>query len=551
MVARGAGRQNGRLIGYIRHMYLQTFGLREAPFGDAPDTRFACLFARERDILGHVEYEFTSTASSVTLITGEAGIGKSLLCQLIEADAPNHGLRVVRHGAGDYALETIAWLRSMHAGFGLPLPLSADANTVDHLVDGLAAGLGRIASHGGERFLLILDDADALTDADLAIVQRLFVTCGSADASFHVVLSGLPALHDRMAATSAQKLASHIRSRLPLAPLSPEESERYVRHRLHVAGTTQMPFSRLGLRSLRDDGKGNPRRLNALAHRALERAAERGERSIGERALGFVAREVLPQHARYWLRRYRKQIIVGGVALAVLFVVGMATWFLSGRSPSRPKNLVAVTLDQALVTFHDALPAPETGKVRVWSELLARWQVTSKETSVANAINCDALIFPGFACVSGRGSLDQLRRFDRPIVLELNDANGKQQVLMVGAGDEAVRLYLGGKYVELTRDAFEHVWNGRFYAVFRVDPAMPTKLARGDTGEGLHWLLSHLQPDPAAGPVPTSFDRSVETRVLTLQQRFGIAADGVVGPETMFALSSMEADGPHLARGVP
>jgi general secretion pathway protein A len=536
-------------------MYLQTFGLREPPFGDAPDPRFACLFARERETLAHVEYELTSTASSVTLVTGEAGIGKTLLCMLIEADAPNHGVRAVRQGAGDYALETVAWLRAMYAGFGLPLPLSAEANTEDHLVDGLAAGLGRVAHHGDHRFLLLLDDADDLSHDDLAIVERLLLACENAGAPFHIVLAGLPALRERLSGASAPSIAAHVRSRLPMPTLNAEESERYVRHRLHVAGTARMPFSRLGLRSLRDDGKGNPRRLNALAHRALERAAERGEQSIGERALGFVAREVLPQHARYWLRRYRKPILAIGAMLAILFVGGVATWFLSGRSPSRPKNLVAVTPEQALAKLSDALPAPDVGKVRVWGELLARWQVGSKETSIANAINCDAVIFPGFACVSGRGSLDQLRRFDRPIVLELDDAHGKQQVLLVGAGDEAIRLYLGGKYVELTRDAFEHVWNGRFYAVFRVDPAMPGKLARGDAGDGMHWLLSRLPGEPgqaaATATAPTSFDRSVETRVRNLQQRFGIAADGVVGPETMFALSSLEAEGPHLARGVP
>jgi general secretion pathway protein A len=532
-------------------MYLQTFGLREPPFGDAPDTRFACLFAREREILAHVEYDLGSSESSVTLITGEAGIGKSLLCMLIEADAPNHGVRAVRHGAGDYALESIAWLRSMYAGFGLPLPLSAEANTEDHLVDGLAAGLGRLAHHVGHRFLLILDDVDELSNQDLATVERLLLACQNANASLHIVLAGLPALSDRLGGHAAPSIAAHIRSRLPLAPLGPEESERYVRHRLHVAGTTQMPFSRLGLRSLRDDGKGNPRRLNALAHRALERAAERGERSIGERALGFVAREVLPQHARYWLRRYRKPLLAIGAMLAILFVGGMAAWFLSGRSPSRPKNLATATPEQALAKFQDALPEADAGKLRVWSELLARWQVTSKETSVANAINCDAVIFPGFACVSGRGSLDQLRRFDRPLVLELDDAHARQEVLLVGAGDRDVRLYLGGKYVELTRDVFERVWNGRFYAVFRVDPAMPAKLSRGSTGDGVTWLLGHLPPDATAQTAPSAFDRSVETRVLAVQQRFGIAADGVVGPETMFALSSLEAEGPHLARGVP
>lgn len=532
-------------------MYLQNFGLREAPFDDAPDTRFACLFAREREILAHVEYEIGSTASSVTLITGESGAGKSLICMLIEADAPNLGVRAVGHGADDYALGTTAWLRSMYAGFGLPLPLSAEANTEDHLVDGLAAGLGRLAHHVSHRFLLILDDIDTLGDDDLANVERLLLACENAGAPFHIVLAGSSQQRDRFTGPDAPSLAAHVRSRLPLALLSPEESERYVRHRLHVAGTTQMPFSRLGLRSLRDDGKGNPRRLNTLAHRALERAAERGERSIGERALGFVAREVLPQHARYWLRRYRKPILAIGAMLAIVFVGGTATWFLSGRSPSRPKNLVTVAPEQALAKFQDALPPADVGKLRVWSELLARWQVTSKETSVTNAISCDAVIFPGFACVSGRGSLDQLRRFDRPLVLELDDAHGKQEVLLVGAGDQDVRLYLGGKYVELTRDVFERVWNGRFYAVFRVDPAMPAKLGRGDAGDGFGWLVSHLPAEAPGTASPTSFDRTVQARVTAVQQRFGIAADGVVGPETMFALSSLEAEGPHLARGIP
>ncbi|QWT19758.1 AAA family ATPase [Bacillus sp. NP157] len=532
-------------------MYLQTFGLREPPFGEAPDPRFACLFTREREVLAHVEYELGASNHSVTLLTGEAGIGKTLLCMLIEADAPQHGVRPVRHGAGDYALEPIAWLRSMYAGFGLPLPLSAEANTQEHLVDGLALGLGRLAHHVNHRFLLILDDADRLGDDDLAIVERLLIASEKANAPFHLVLAGLPALRERLTGTHAPSIARHVRSRLPLGPLTADESERYVRHRLHVAGTAQMPFSRLGLRSLRDDGKGNPKRLNALAQRALERAAERGEQSIGERALGFVAREVLPQYARYWLRRYRKPILAITAVLAVVFVSGFGIWVFTGHSPSRPKSFVTVSPDQALAKLQDALPPPETGQLRVWGELLARWQVSSKETSVANAVNCDAIIFPGFACVSGRGTLDQLRHFDRPLVLELDEAHAKQQVLLVGAGDEAVRLYLGNKYVELTRDAFERIWKGRFYAVFRVDPAMPGKLARGSSGDGMHWLLGHLPGAIPHATEPTSFDTGVETRVRNVQQRFGISADGVVGPETMFALSALESEGPHLTRGVP
>jgi general secretion pathway protein A len=532
-------------------MYLETFGLREPPFGDTPDPRFACLFAREREILAHVGFELDTEQAGVTLITAGRGLGKSMLCMLLESEALGRGLRVVRHDRHDYAKGTVEWLRSLYPGFGLPLPLSAEANTPDHLVDGLAGGLGRLAHHVGHRFLLILDDAERLTETDLDRVDRLAEATAQAGAFLHVLLAGEPALRERLSPATSLALGLRIRSRFPLAPLTADESERYVRHRLMVAGTSRMPFSRLGLRTLRDDGQGNPARLNALAHRALERAAERGEQSIGERALSFVTREVMPQHARYWLRRYRKAIIASIAVLAVLVAVGGSVWLFSGRSPSRPKSLVAAPPEQAVVKLQDALPEPEAGKLRVWGELLARWQVTSKETSVATATACDAVIFPGFACVSGRGTLDQLRRFDRPLVLELNDAHARQQVLLVGAGDEAIRLYLGNKYVELTRQAFEQVWNGRFYAVFRVEPAMPGKLSRGDSGEGMAWLLKHLPRSAGNGTASGTFDRDVEARVRQVQQQFGIAADGVVGPETMFALSSLEADGPHLVRGVP
>ncbi|TCV92444.1 type II secretion system protein A [Luteibacter rhizovicinus] len=531
-------------------MYLHTFGLREPPFAEAPDPRFACLFTRERELLAHCEYALLSTAPAVILLTGDAGVGKTLLCMLLEAEMAPHGVRTATLNSAVHSQHAADWLRSLYLAFGLPLPLSAEANTESHLIDGLAMTLGRL-SHQGQRFLLVIDDASDLREESFSLLDQLMQAAEHTHAWLHIVLAGEPGLRDRLQEGAARAIDARIRTRLPLATLSPEESERYVRHRLHIAGTTRMPFSRLGLRSLCEDGEGSPARLNALANRALERAGERGEQSIGERTLAQAAQEVLPQYARYWLRRYRRLVWIAGAAITLLVIAGVAGYFLSGRSPSRPKNLVTVSPEQALSKLRDALPAPEVGQLRVWGELLARWQVGSKETSVANAINCDATIFPGFACVSGRGSLDQLRRFDRPMVLELDDSGKKQQVLLVGAGDTTVRLYLGGKYVELARTAFQDIWKGQFYAVFRVDPNMPSRLKRGDNGEGMRWLLAHLTDGSTAAITSADFDRGVETRVKLVQERFGIAADGIVGPETMFALSATDQDGPHLVRNVP
>ena len=53
----------------------------------------------------------------------------------------------------------------------------------------------------------------------------------------------------------------------------------------------------------------------------------------------------------------------------------------------------------------------------------------------------------------------------------------------------------------------------------------------------------------ATTSTPT-FDAALEERVRKLQQSYGIKADGIIGPETLFALSALDDAGPHLARTV-
>jgi general secretion pathway protein A len=42
----------------------------------------------------------------------------------------------------------------------------------------------------------------------------------------------------------------------------------------------------------------------------------------------------------------------------------------------------------------------------------------------------------------------------------------------------------------------------------------------------------------------------LEERIRKLQVAYGIHPDGIVGPETLFALSALDESGPHLAREV-
>jgi general secretion pathway protein A len=195
---------------------------------------------------------------------------------------------------------------------------------------------------------------------------------------------------------------------------------------------------------------------------------------------------------------------------------------------------------------------PET-ELTAFTQLLARWQVDASAVSVRDASRCPTIIAPGIACLRGHAMLDQVTRFDRPLILLLGAAEHPAYALLQGAGKQRVRLDLAGSRYELARASLSKVWSGDFIVLWRLPADVPASLQRGETGQGVAWVTDRLATfdngvgAKARGPV---FDAELEDRVRKLQQAYGIKADGIIGPETLFALSALDDAGPHLARTV-
>ena len=62
--------------------------------------------------------------------------------------------------------------------------------------------------------------------------------------------------------------------------------------------------------------------------------------------------------------------------------------------------------------------------------------------------------------------------------------------------------------------------------------------------------LRHLDGGAGSESGPAYFDAEMEERVRKLQLAYGIQADGIIGPETLFALSALDESGPHLTRNI-
>ena len=72
-------------------MYLEYFGLAEAPFSITPDPAFVFLSQRHRDALAHLLYGVGQGGSGgFVQLTGEVGTGKTTLCRCLLEQVPEN-----------------------------------------------------------------------------------------------------------------------------------------------------------------------------------------------------------------------------------------------------------------------------------------------------------------------------------------------------------------------------------------------------------------------------------------------------------------------------
>jgi len=534
-------------------MYLEYYGLKEAPFSITPDPRYVFLSERHRDALAHLLYGIGKGGSGgFVQLTGEVGTGKTMLCRLLLEQLPEHtrvALVLNPRLTPVELLETICE--------ELKLDIGNRGGSLKGLVDTLNAYL-LDAYAQGLRVVLIVDEAQNLTTEALEQVRLLTNLETPTQKLLQIILLGQPELRDKLGDTELRQLAQRITARYHLTPLDRPETEAYVRHRVAVAGGAKLPFSRLGLRALYKRSGGVPRLINIIADRALMAGFAREQDSIGERLVDRAADETLPGHARYWIRHYGRW----AAALLILAALGWSTVYYFRGEPEMPaqaavpKPVLAAAPDAdavAATRVEAALHGNGETELSAWTQLLARWQVKSTDVSVRDAARCQSVVFPGLSCLRGHASLEQLARFDRPLLLSLQHNGAHGHALLQGVAGNRVLLSFTGANVGMSTEKLQNFWAGDFVAIWRQPEQVATTLRVGDAGPGVAWVKSQVARMDGAKGVdagPAYFDAALEERIRKLQVAYGIRPDGIVGPETLFALSALDENGPHLMREV-
>lgn len=254
------------------------FGFVERPFSLTPDPKYyfrSHSHTRAFDALS----AGIAQRESLLLVTGDLGVGKTTLCKTF-VDLLERKTRAVLVGNALLSPEDLLRLLLQDLG----------AVAKEEVRRGRLAGTTRVELHQMvDEFLLhlrstkdgavlIMDEAHSLPAATVEQIVALAALESNREKVLQILLAGQPSAAGGPALPKV--LEDRVGTRARLLPLERDECERYVSHRLTIAGGTSVSFSPRAIEVIYGLSGGVPRLVNLLCERGLQEAATAQARRV-------------------------------------------------------------------------------------------------------------------------------------------------------------------------------------------------------------------------------------------------------------------------------
>jgi MSHA biogenesis protein MshM len=317
-------------------MYLEHFGLRESPFSLTPDTSFFFACANYQEALNTLLVAARSGEGFIKIV-GEVGNGKTLLCRKFLLTLNNDRSSTTAIGTQDATveetkssakfvtayipnpyLEPRSLLLALAGEFRIELDSSVDQHQV---LKELTLALLNYAREG-KRVLVCLDEAQAMPLESLEVLRLLTNLETEKRKLMQVVLFGQPELNERLKQNSVRQLRQRISFQYDLKGLRQDELDRYLRHRLQIAGYQgDTLFTSGAVSLLHRVTHGTPRLINIISHKALMLAFGQGKQQVTSKHVRMAAADT-PE-----ARRDRTLWLWTGIGIfAVLVLALIMVW---------------------------------------------------------------------------------------------------------------------------------------------------------------------------------------------------------------------------------
>ena len=328
-------------------MYLNHFGLTEAPYRITPHTDFFFEGANRGATLEALLYAI-SHDEGIVKVTGEVGSGKTMLCRVLMERLPANVATIY---LANPSLARDEIMLAILDDLDVPNAGERSSLILRSLQDRLVALYAE-----GRRVVVLIDEAHAMPVETLEEIRLLSNLESKRHKLLQIVLFGQQELDEVLGTAQMRQLKERVIHSFRLEPLVRSDIGAYLMFRMRLAGYKGPDiFSDGAVRRIADASEGLTRRVNILADKALLAAFADGGYEI-------LAKHVNAAIGDSEFARLRRAKGIGlstiglGIAAAGLIATGAAAALLAVYiTIKRTPALSAMIVPQSVAS---SAPAP-------------------------------------------------------------------------------------------------------------------------------------------------------------------------------------------------
>ena len=242
-------------------MYREFFGLKEKPFNVTSDPNFLFFSRIHKEAFSHILYGIKERKGFLE-ITGEVGAGKTTLCRAILNQFDSNTKTAFIFNSN---LPHLQLLQCILEDFGLVVTQKNKAAMLRQLNGFLLEELTK-----RNNVVLVIDEAQNLEPSTLEEIRMLSNLETDNEKLLQIMLVGQPELKDKINSPRLRQLKQRIAVRFHISARQKDEVERYIYHRLTVAGSKgDIYFTEDAIDFIFKFSGGIPRVINMLCDKAL------------------------------------------------------------------------------------------------------------------------------------------------------------------------------------------------------------------------------------------------------------------------------------------
>lgn len=253
-------------------MYEKYWKLSRKPFANKFDSDFFFASEEHKECLVRLLYA-VDDGKGLVVLTGPSGSGKTFILNHLQhkLSLQRFPVSLVTNPCNGCGLEVLSQVLDGFRYQGV-------AKTKREMIKAFQA-LSREARSRGKRLVVLLDEADTISDPSIFEELRLLTNLQDNGASsLTLVLAGTQRLREILASNA--RLAHRVDLYAELHGMEESDSCRYIQHRVEVCQGQRGLFEPQAQREIHFASRGNPRLINSICDLSLLIGCSAGKKTV-------------------------------------------------------------------------------------------------------------------------------------------------------------------------------------------------------------------------------------------------------------------------------